>query len=185
MSGSDGVGSVMMGSPTVFINGQMACRVGRHRSGGTGLGHGADEPDRRRVPHSCDRAMKAGKWREGAIMSAAELTVPFEMQSDPQNSRSCGAASLSMVYRSFGKEIRRPTFRLLSQGKPLWRSGFDHLPDDPGRVEPGLQRRGHPGAPSAACSAHLSRLRNSRDHEPSPQARLAGGSFHPARRHRR
>jgi uncharacterized Zn-binding protein involved in type VI secretion len=28
VSGSDGVGSVMMGSPTVFINGQMACRVG-------------------------------------------------------------------------------------------------------------------------------------------------------------
>lgn len=28
VSGSDGVGSVMMGSPTVFINGQMACRQG-------------------------------------------------------------------------------------------------------------------------------------------------------------
>jgi hypothetical protein len=49
--------------------------------------------------------MKAGKVGEGAIMGAAELTVPFEMQSDPQERRSCGAACLSMVYRSFGKEI--------------------------------------------------------------------------------
>lgn len=28
ISGADGVGSVMMGSPTVLINGQMACRMG-------------------------------------------------------------------------------------------------------------------------------------------------------------
>lgn len=28
LSGSDGVGSVVMGSPTVFINGMMACRMG-------------------------------------------------------------------------------------------------------------------------------------------------------------
>jgi len=28
VTGPDGVGSVMTGSPTVFINGQMACRVG-------------------------------------------------------------------------------------------------------------------------------------------------------------
>jgi uncharacterized Zn-binding protein involved in type VI secretion len=28
ISGADGVGSVIMGSPTVFINGQMACRLG-------------------------------------------------------------------------------------------------------------------------------------------------------------
>jgi uncharacterized Zn-binding protein involved in type VI secretion len=28
ISGADGVGSVMMGSPTVLINGQMACRQG-------------------------------------------------------------------------------------------------------------------------------------------------------------
>lgn len=28
VSGADGVGSVMMGSPTVFINNQMACRLG-------------------------------------------------------------------------------------------------------------------------------------------------------------
>ena len=28
ISGGDGVGSVLMGSPTVLINGQMACRLG-------------------------------------------------------------------------------------------------------------------------------------------------------------
>lgn len=28
ISGADGVGSVLMGSSTVFINGQMACRLG-------------------------------------------------------------------------------------------------------------------------------------------------------------
>jgi uncharacterized Zn-binding protein involved in type VI secretion len=28
ISGADGIGSVMMGSPTVLINNQMACRVG-------------------------------------------------------------------------------------------------------------------------------------------------------------
>jgi uncharacterized Zn-binding protein involved in type VI secretion len=28
ITGADGVGSVMMGSPTVMINGQMACRLG-------------------------------------------------------------------------------------------------------------------------------------------------------------
>jgi hypothetical protein len=37
-------------------------------------------------------------------MSAAEA-IPFEMQSDPQSNRTCGAACLSMVYRSFGKDI--------------------------------------------------------------------------------
>jgi len=31
--------------------------------------------------------------------------IPFEMQSDPQTNRACGAACLSMVYRSFGKEV--------------------------------------------------------------------------------
>lgn len=38
-------------------------------------------------------------------MSASNAAIPFEMQSDPQTSRGCGAACLSMVYRSFGKEI--------------------------------------------------------------------------------
>lgn len=36
-------------------------------------------------------------------MSAA--TIPYERQHDPQTSRMCGAACLSMVYRSFGKEV--------------------------------------------------------------------------------
>ena len=38
-------------------------------------------------------------------MSVPYPTIPFEKQSDPRTSRMCGAASLSMVYRSFGKEV--------------------------------------------------------------------------------
>ncbi len=37
-------------------------------------------------------------------MSAAAV-IPYEMQSDPQSNRTCGAACLSMVYRSFGKDV--------------------------------------------------------------------------------
>ena len=38
-------------------------------------------------------------------MSPAEAASPYERQSDPQSSRSCGAACLSMVYRSLGKPV--------------------------------------------------------------------------------
>jgi len=38
-------------------------------------------------------------------MSVAEASIPYEKQSDPQNNRTCGAACLSMVYRSLGKEV--------------------------------------------------------------------------------
>jgi hypothetical protein len=40
-------------------------------------------------------------------MSAPETSIPFEKQSDPQSSRTCGAACLSMVYRSLGKEVQQ------------------------------------------------------------------------------
>jgi hypothetical protein len=38
-------------------------------------------------------------------MSAEQTGIPYEKQSDPQTNRGCGAACLSMVYRSFGKEV--------------------------------------------------------------------------------
>jgi hypothetical protein len=38
-------------------------------------------------------------------MSAPSGTIPYEKQADPQTGRTCGAACLSMVYRSFGKEF--------------------------------------------------------------------------------
>lgn len=38
-------------------------------------------------------------------MSATPLSVPFEKQFDLQSTRTCGAACLSMVYRSFGQEV--------------------------------------------------------------------------------
>lgn len=33
------------------------------------------------------------------------VVIPYEKQTDPQTNRGCGAACLSMVYRSFGKEV--------------------------------------------------------------------------------
>jgi hypothetical protein len=36
---------------------------------------------------------------------SASIAIPYEKQSDPQINRGCGAACLSMVYRSFGKEV--------------------------------------------------------------------------------
>jgi hypothetical protein len=38
-------------------------------------------------------------------MSTPSIVIPYEKQSDPQTNRGCGAACLTMVYRSFGKEI--------------------------------------------------------------------------------
>lgn len=38
-------------------------------------------------------------------MSAPPISIPYEKQSDPQINRGCGAACLSMVYGSFGKEV--------------------------------------------------------------------------------
>jgi predicted double-glycine peptidase len=38
-------------------------------------------------------------------MSGTESAIPYESQSDPQTSRTCGAACLSMVYRSLGREV--------------------------------------------------------------------------------
>ena len=38
-------------------------------------------------------------------MTASTIAVPYEKHSDPQAYRGCGAACLSMVYKSFGKEI--------------------------------------------------------------------------------
>jgi hypothetical protein len=40
-------------------------------------------------------------------MSVAEASIPYEKQSDLQNNRTCGAACLSMVYRSLGKEVQQ------------------------------------------------------------------------------
>jgi Peptidase C39 family len=37
--------------------------------------------------------------------ATADMTIPYEKQYDPKSSRTCGAACLSMVYRSYGKEV--------------------------------------------------------------------------------
>ncbi|MGA3212636.1 MAG: C39 family peptidase [Terriglobales bacterium] len=38
-------------------------------------------------------------------MGAVSEPIPFEKQADPETNRTCGAACLSMVYRSFGKIV--------------------------------------------------------------------------------
>jgi len=38
-------------------------------------------------------------------MNATEITIPYEKQSNLQTNRTCGAACLTMVYRSFGQEV--------------------------------------------------------------------------------
>jgi Peptidase C39 family len=38
-------------------------------------------------------------------MSTEATAIPYEKQSDPESNRTCGAACLSMVYRSLGKEV--------------------------------------------------------------------------------
>jgi hypothetical protein len=52
-------------------------------------------------------------------MSIAEAAIPYEMQSDSQTNRTCGAACLSMIYRSFGKEVPQaeiwPTIAKINQ----------------------------------------------------------------------
>ena len=40
-------------------------------------------------------------------MSNTPFTVPFEGQANPQLFRGCGAACLSMVYKSFGKDVEQ------------------------------------------------------------------------------
>lgn len=39
------------------------------------------------------------------MSATATIAIPFESQSDPETRRDCGAACLSMVYRSFGKQV--------------------------------------------------------------------------------
>jgi hypothetical protein len=40
-------------------------------------------------------------------MSTSPVSVPYEKQSDAEVNRGCGAACLSMVYKSFGKEVEQ------------------------------------------------------------------------------
>ena len=58
VSGADGVGAVMMGSPTVLINNQMACRQGDVVVEKPGLAMGPHEPYRYGLPDG-------DYWRSG------------------------------------------------------------------------------------------------------------------------
>lgn len=41
------------------------------------------------------------------MSATATIAIPFERQSDPETQRDCGAACLSMVYRSLGQDVPR------------------------------------------------------------------------------
>ena len=55
-------------------------------------------------------------------MNTEEMTtIPYERQSDPQNSRACGAACLNMVYRSYDQEYSAGGDMASDrQTKPFW-----------------------------------------------------------------
>ncbi len=55
-------------------------------------------------------------------MSATAPAVPYEKQFDMQASRTCGAACLSMVYRSFGQEVPQRTIWPLIAKKNIYGS---------------------------------------------------------------
>jgi hypothetical protein len=76
VSGADGVGSVMMGSPTVFINNQMACRLGDIVVEKPGLAMGPANP----IIMGCmtviigEVGMGGGGTAFGAAMDSAKAT---------------------------------------------------------------------------------------------------------------
>ena len=65
ISGADGVGSVLVGSPTVFINGMMACRMGDIIIEKPGLAMGPANP----IIMGCPTVL-IGEFGMGAVISA-------------------------------------------------------------------------------------------------------------------
>jgi hypothetical protein len=51
------------------------------------------------------RAFGQGEVEMGGVPSETPYTIPYEKQFNAQSSRTCGAACLSMVYKSLGKEV--------------------------------------------------------------------------------
>ncbi len=75
-------------------------------------------------------------------MSSAATTIPYEEQSEQLTGRACGAACLSMAYRSLGKPVRaNRNLARDRQSKSLRAGLFDHLSDGSGRSEARFQRR--------------------------------------------
>src|SRR5882757_11267012 len=73
VTGADGVGSVMMGSPTVLINGQMACRMGDIVIEKPGLALGPANP----IAMGCPTVMigNVGMGVPGSPQAAALLSA--------------------------------------------------------------------------------------------------------------
>ena len=73
ISGADGVGSVMMGSPTVLINNQMACRLGDIVMEKPGLAMGPVTPI-----IMGEMTVMIGITGQGSVLQAAAQTgTPF------------------------------------------------------------------------------------------------------------
>jgi hypothetical protein len=81
----------------------------RRQAGGANKGHERSRRSNRHgLPHGFYRSMTfqgAEEAREFNIMNQPSSTIPYEKQFDRQSTRTCGAACLTMVYRSFGQEI--------------------------------------------------------------------------------
>jgi uncharacterized Zn-binding protein involved in type VI secretion len=82
VSGPDGVGMVMMGSPTVLINYQMACRLGDIVVEVPGLALGPADP----IMSGCPTVFIGMTGQGGSLQVAAESGVPFCAQCQKQNS---------------------------------------------------------------------------------------------------
>ena len=71
-------------------------------------------------------------------MSAPSGMIPYEKQADPQTGRMCGAACLSMVYRSFGKEVPQAEIWQAIAKQNGRQFGLHYPSNGKGRLEPGL-----------------------------------------------
>ena len=77
ISGPDGVGMVMMGSPTVLINNMMACRMGDIVTEVPGLAMGPADPIVMVCPTVIIGEVGMGSPQADALSSAADSGTPF------------------------------------------------------------------------------------------------------------
>jgi hypothetical protein len=126
VSGADGVGSVLMGSPTVFINNQMACRVQDIVVEKPGLAMGPANP----IMMGCmtvmigEAGMGGAGTAFGAGMSAAKNDGSAQVSTTPQvaaSSATGGSGSAFGSAMSTAKAVAQSLVAL--PGKLLGHSG--------------------------------------------------------------
>jgi uncharacterized Zn-binding protein involved in type VI secretion len=77
VSGADGIGSVMMGSPTVLINNQMACRMGDIVIEKPGLAMGPANPILMGCPTVIIGEVGMGSPQASSLVAASATGAPF------------------------------------------------------------------------------------------------------------